>query len=161
MADFKLILIVLIISFFSLGCTQPPAQVNTPTPTVTQTAAETAGITAAPAFTPVSTLTPAPSPGVNVTELKVSLNKEFTLSLEASPSTGYSWIAIVDESFLKLKNKTYVAYPHPPQIVGTGGKDNFTFMPLKTGETDLVMQYKRVWEKEVLKEKIFRIIITE
>ncbi|MCX9012453.1 MAG: protease inhibitor I42 family protein [Candidatus Methanoperedens sp.] len=158
MADFKLILIVLIISSLALGCTQP--QINTQTPTDTPIATETAGITATPAFTPVPSLIPAPSPGVNVTELKVSLNQVFTLSFEANPSTGYSWIAIVDESFLKLKNDTFAPYPHPPQVVGRGGKENFTFIPLKTGETDLVIQYKRVWEKDVLVEKTFQIIIT-
>ena len=141
MINFKHVLIVVIfVSVFS-GCVRPPVPSVTPIPTPM---VET---TVVPISTPVST------------ELKAGLNKEFTISLESNPSTGYSWVAEVDGDFLNLTNHSYI--PDEPIIPGSGGKENFSFVPVKIGETNLIMLYKRPWEKDAIEERIFQVIITQ
>lgn len=133
---------MILVSVFS-GCINQPVPSETPVPTATPMV-ET---TVVPISTPVST------------ELKAGLNKEFTISLKSNPSTGYSWVAEADGDFLTLTNHTYV--PDEPVIPGSAGKENFNFVPVKIGETNLIMLYKRPWEKDAIEERLFRIIITQ
>jgi len=95
---------------------------------------------------------------MNAVEIKASVRKEFTISLKANPTTGYRWEAKIDESILELKERSFELYT--PVAVGGGGKEKFTFVPIKTGETSITMRYRRPWEMAVAEEKTFRIIIT-
>lgn len=94
---------------------------------------------------------------MDITEMKVSLNKEFKLSLEANPTTGYTWEVEFGKDFLRLKEKIFE--PYPSKALGIGGKEEFIFIPIKTGETNIIMRYKRAWEEKAIDEKNFRIII--
>ncbi len=91
------------------------------------------------------------------TEMKVKINKEFFLSLEANPTTGYRWEAIFDKNFLELKSEIYK--PYSSEIIGGGGIDKFIFIPTRTGETTITMRYKRAWESNAYEEKAIKIII--
>jgi len=93
----------------------------------------------------------------DATELKVNLGQEFTISLEANPTTGYDWELEFDTSTLKLKEKNFES--NFPATLGSSGEDNFVFLPIKTGKTEIIMLYKRPWENNSLKEKVFRIIV--
>jgi predicted secreted protein len=95
---------------------------------------------------------------MNIAEMKAGVRKEFTISLEANPTTGYRWEAKIDENILELKERSFE--PYTPVAVGGGGKEKFTFIPIRTGETSITMRYKRPWEGAVIEEKTFRIIIT-
>ena len=97
--------------------------------------------------------------------MNVSLGKEFTISLEANPTTGYTWEAICDAHFLKLKEKKFE--PLAPKgsgsalPLGSPGKAVFTFIPIKTGQTTIKMIYQRPWEKTPTQEEVFTIIIND
>ena len=93
------------------------------------------------------------------TEMKVNLNKEFSLSFEANPTTGYRWEAIFDKDFLELKSGIYE--PYSLEIIGGGGKEKFIFNPTKPGETTIIMRYKRAWESNAFEEKTIKIIIAK
>ncbi len=93
------------------------------------------------------------------TEMKVNLNEEFSLSFEANPTTGYRWEAIYDKDLLELKSGIYE--PYSLETIGGGGKEKFTFIPIKPGETTIIMRYKRAWEREAFEEKTIKIIITK
>ena len=41
--------------------------------------------------------------------MNVSLNNDFTLSLESDPTTGYSWEPKFDSAFLTLKRRDFEA----------------------------------------------------
>lgn len=97
------------------------------------------------------------SNNIKYTEIKANLGKEFAISLKANPTTGYVWESKFDENFLKLKKEIFK--PFSPEAVGTGGKEEFTFLPIKTGKTRVKMLYKRPWEKKAVDEKGFLIII--
>jgi predicted secreted protein len=89
--------------------------------------------------------------------IKVKHNKCFTISLESTPSTGYSWAAEYDASAIEL--------PHEPEFklkstaFGGGGVESFNFCAKKKGETILRMKYQRPWEKVPVETREFRIQI--
>ena len=147
MINFKHVLIIVILLSVFSGCIRQPVPSETPVPTVTPTPMVERTVVPTVISTPVST------------ELKAGLNKEFTISLESNPSTGYSWVAEADGDFLNLTNHSYI--PDEPIIPGSAGKENFSFVPVKIGETNLIMLYKRPWEKDAIEERLFRIIITK
>jgi len=89
--------------------------------------------------------------------IKVKLGATFKLSLDSNPSTGYQWEIDFDSDFLKLE-ETY--YTPVGSKLGGGGKEHFSFLPLKHGKTTITMLYKRNWEKiEIKKEKFLIEII--
>ncbi len=94
-----------------------------------------------------------------ITESVEVLNKEFILTLDSNPTTGYNWEAQFDKNILELKEKTFE--PSPTGLIGAGGKEKFVFIPVKTGETTIKLMYKRPWEDKPIEEKKFRFKIIE
>lgn len=83
---------------------------------------------------------------MNKKEIEVNLGKEFKISLNANPTTGFTWEASFDENFIELKNKTYEI---TSDRIGGGGKEIITFMPIKLGKAIITFNYKRPWEKKI------------
>jgi inhibitor of cysteine peptidase len=98
-----------------------------------------------------------------VKNMQVSLGQEFTIALEAKPSTGYTWKANYDSQFLKLKAQGFETLaPRGPEAalpLGAPGKARFTFIPIKAGQTTIKMVYQRPWEQSPAEEEAFMIII--
>lgn len=92
-----------------------------------------------------------------VVEMNVSLGKEFTIDVVSNPIVGYKWEVKFNESFLKLKERIYE--PYSKEIIEEGGNEKFTFIPLKTGETNITMRYGISWDYDILLEKIYHITI--
>ena len=90
------------------------------------------------------------------------INKEFIIliALESNPTTGYSWEANYDETMLELVEETYELGEYAQQgVVGAGGTELFRFRALQSGESEIIMVYKRPWEEEVLDQKVFTVDI--
>ena len=90
------------------------------------------------------------------------VNKEFVIliALESNPTTGYSWEAKYDETMLELVEETYELGEYAQQgLIGAGGTELFRFRPLKSGDVEITMVYKRPWESEILDQKVFTIDI--
>jgi inhibitor of cysteine peptidase len=100
-----------------------------------------------------------------VKKMNVSLGKEFTISLEANPSTGYTWEANYDADLLKLTDTRFEPSspkgPPSAQPLGSSGKAVFRFIPIKVGQTTVKMVYQRPWEKSPVQEEVFTVIINE
>ncbi len=98
-----------------------------------------------------------------VKEMNVNLGEEFTISLEANPTTGYDWEPIYDAHFLKLKGKKFepVSPQRPESSLppGSPGKAVFTFIPIKPGQTTIKMVYQRPWEKTPAQEETFTVVV--
>jgi inhibitor of cysteine peptidase len=96
-------------------------------------------------------------------EMHVTLGQEFKISLEANPTTGYTWEAHYDGHFFTLKEQRYEPLPAKGPgagaLLGAPGKAVFTFVPLKTGQTTIQMIYRRPWEKRSVQEETFKITI--
>jgi inhibitor of cysteine peptidase len=85
----------------------------------------------------------------------------FSITLDSNPTTGYQWKLAnpLDEKALKLISSEY-RMPET-QMVGTGGKEAWTFKALSMGQATISFEYVRPWEKdrEPAKKAIFKINI--
>lgn len=86
-----------------------------------------------------------------------------SITLDSNPTTGYRWqlSTPLDEKVLKIISSEY-RMPET-HIVGAGGKEVWTFKALSTGQTTIVFEYMRPWEKdkEPAKKATFTINIQE
>ena len=83
----------------------------------------------------------------------VSVDDDFTISLESNPSTGYSW-----ELAGPLDDEVVVALgsDHQPgegSAVGAAGQQLFRFQAVGQGSTTIGLQYVRPWEEGVAPAK--------
>jgi predicted secreted protein len=92
------------------------------------------------------------------TFIKAEMNKPFRIAVQSNPSTGYSWKVDFDESFLKLEDSRYIRPEQ--QTPGKGGQQIFVFLPLKSGQTNVEMHYKRPWETAPVEIKKYSISIS-
>jgi predicted secreted protein len=96
-------------------------------------------------------------PSRNESHISARLHKGFRIELASNPSTGYSWTADFDNSFLKLQSSRYERPAQ--QIPGRGGKHVFVFLPVKAGEAVIELQYKRPWESNPAKSRKYSVSI--
>lgn len=68
----------------------------------------------------------------------------FVISVNANPTTGYTWEVGFDQSLLKLV-KRYT--PSKTSLVGAGGVESFEFEGIKKGDTEVYLNYKRPFEQ--------------
>jgi len=94
--------------------------------------------------------------------IDIGVNQEFVIALGSNPTTGYGWQESYDENMLELVEKTYKLGKEAEQgMVGAGGVEYFRFKPLKTGETEITLVYKRPWEEPTPQDvtKVFTVNI--
>jgi inhibitor of cysteine peptidase len=146
----KAMLAILFIAVFLASCT-PAAK---PTPT-----------------TPVSPITPeskpVPTPATPSTSLEfinpeqrisVPVDVTFIITVNANPTTGYTWKETFDNTMLKMV-KRYT--PANSGIVGAGGVEHFEFQGIRSGETEISLIYWRSFEPNnpPLETKTFKVTI--
>jgi inhibitor of cysteine peptidase len=90
--------------------------------------------------------------------IQSKLSLEFFISLDSNPTTGYRWDAKFDPERLKLIGKSF--QPSGTGAIGSGGIERFSFVPIKPGETEVVMVYKRPWESAEIDKKIFPVSVS-
>ena len=92
--------------------------------------------------------------------IRAELGQTFSISLESNPTTGYTWTVDFDQRFLiggtELKS---TINPMRPALIGAGGRQIFSFKPIKEGQTIISAVYKRPWEETAAEERMFLIII--
>jgi predicted secreted protein len=72
--------------------------------------------------------------------LQVGKDRQFTISLDATPSTGFRWeLDYYDPSFVALVGSEYEPYSVPQR--GSTGSHKFTFNALKVGDTSIKLSY--------------------
>lgn len=92
----------------------------------------------------------APVQEVSSNEIEASKGFTFEIALDANPTTGYSWF-IKNESALKtvsLKTQRFNAAAEKG-VVGAPSKQVFTFTAVNGGSENIILEYKRPWEKGV------------
>lgn len=97
--------------------------------------------------------------GNNKQEQNITVKKDhdFTISLESNPTTGYQWIPAFNPDIINLVSHSF--QPSSSRLMGTPGTEVFTFKAINHGTGSLKMVYKRSWEKEPVKEKVFPITV--
>jgi len=75
----------------------------------------------------------------------VEKGKPFRVELEANPTTGYNWyITEMDENYFKISRSGYV--PLAGGRVGAGGTSYWEINPIRSGKSEIRLQYYRAWE---------------
>lgn len=81
---------------------------------------------------------------------QIELNKGQTLvvSLEANPTTGYTWeVSELDTHILSQIGET--EFKPESDLLGAGGMQILRFESANSGQTPLKLVYHRPWEKDV------------
>ena len=93
-------------------------------------------------------------------QINASLGREFIITLELNPSTGFEWWTKFDPAYLSLSNSTFISGNKESGMVGVPGKEMFTFNSRSAGNTEIIMLLLRPWENgTIAKRKIFPINI--
>ncbi len=83
--------------------------------------------------------------------------------LPGNPSTGYSWMAALDEQsaavLAQQGEPAYVEETTDESVIGGGGTFTFTFTATEEGEAIVKLDYVRPWES-VAPEKTFEVNVT-
>jgi predicted secreted protein len=87
----------------------------------------------------------------------VKKGQEFQIILESNPTTGYQWIPTFNTSIINLISHSF--QPATIILMGRPGTDIFKFKAIDYGTESLMMFYKRSWEKQFAKEKVFIISV--
>jgi inhibitor of cysteine peptidase len=98
-----------------------------------------------------------------VTEMKteevvtMSVGDTLDVVLQSNPSTGYSWNLMSSISpWLVLANRQYKA---SSSLAGAPGFSTYRFVAVSPGHCDIVLDYKRVWEKDIPPVKTFAVSV--
>jgi inhibitor of cysteine peptidase len=86
----------------------------------------------------------------------VKVGESFSVSLASNPTTGYTWDAEYDSSFVVESKSSFIPIS---EAMGAGGKELFEFQTKKAGITVITLKHKRPWESEIKKTLIFKVDI--
>ena len=77
--------------------------------------------------------------------VKVTKGSMFEISLEANPTTGYTWqVYFEDEEVLEFAGSDHEV--DNPDVDGSGGVTTLIFKALEKGETRVTLEYAQNWE---------------
>jgi inhibitor of cysteine peptidase len=90
----------------------------------------------------------------DTSRVEAKAGEEFTVSLFANPSTGYTWELAkpLDKDLLELVSAEHSG--GNPMLVGSGCQQEWKFKALKPGKALISLKYHRPWEKLVPPAKI-------
>ena len=95
--------------------------------------------------------------------IDIELCKDFTITLESNKTTGFGWdIATpIDEKIVKFMGCEYIAAQ--TGLVGSGGREIWSFRAICPGKTNISFKYIRPWEKDVppAKNLTFNVAVKE
>ncbi|HHT9131176.1 MAG TPA: protease inhibitor I42 family protein [Candidatus Tripitaka californicus] len=81
--------------------------------------------------------------------IEVKAGKDFIITLESNRTTGYGWQLArpLDGAVLELVGSEYT--PGESKLIGSGGREIWTFRAVGAGKTPIAFKYIRPWEKDV------------
>ncbi len=93
-------------------------------------------------------------------EITVKLGDTLKIELVSNITTGYTWedVYYSNRKIVKFVEKKYTG-PTNPKMMGASGKDIFTFVAGKEGQTNLTFEYKKA--ETVDKYKNYKITCTK
>lgn len=72
--------------------------------------------------------------------------KVVTFSLDANPTTGYDWEAVVDGDCVTLTRDEYKQNESEPGMAGVGGYQYYDLTAARPGTATVTFTYARPWE---------------
>jgi predicted secreted protein len=96
-----------------------------------------------------------------VEQIEVLAGKEFSITLVANHTTGYSWrlATTLDPATLKQISNTYTERKSDPNEVGAPGEEVWTFASAAQGTVPLVFEYVRPFEKDTRPVKTSKFLV--
>jgi predicted secreted protein len=88
-------------------------------------------------------------------ELTVKVNQEFKIILEAIPDAGYMWLLRETPNYIEVVDRLVKLN----RSVGGSSDEIFTLRANKVGEYILTFDMKRYWEKDVTRNKVYKVIV--
>lgn len=78
--------------------------------------------------------------------VKVTVGHELTVTLEANPTTGYTWVVTEPTDERIIRQKGEIEFVPESEALGAGGVQIITFEVVGAGPTTLKLIYHRPWE---------------
>lgn len=75
---------------------------------------------------------------------------QLRVSLDANPTTGYTWMMRIDGNSLELAGEDFQSGQSADEsktVVGSGGVQQFTFRGMDPGSATVTFDYERPWEE--------------
>lgn len=91
--------------------------------------------------------------------VSLHVGDELRVLLSSNPSTGYSWQPSANNGAILQAGSAHVAVP-PGAKPGTGGVATLTFTARSGGKDQLVLAYRRPWEKNTAPAKSYTLDVT-
>ena len=79
-------------------------------------------------------------------QVEVKVGDQIVISLDANPSTGYTWVAKDLDTTMFEQVGDPVFTSSNPNLVGSGRTLILTYKTLKAGTVNLTLVYQRPWE---------------
>ena len=86
------------------------------------------------------------------------------LSLDANPSTGYSWVGVVlggDAVQLDSAKGTFIPDDQTGTLSGAGGQTQYAVTAVKPGSSILTFDYRRSWEDTALEQRVYLAVVDQ
>jgi inhibitor of cysteine peptidase len=93
----------------------------------------------------------------NGNEIELRKGQSLVITLEANPTTGYTWDVVESPDEHVLQQVEEIEFKQDSELIGAGGVQTIRFDVVGTGRTALKMVYHRPWETDVAPEGIFYI----
>ncbi|MGC9443505.1 MAG: protease inhibitor I42 family protein [Candidatus Methanospirareceae archaeon] len=79
--------------------------------------------------------------------IKVGVGQEFDVTLEANPTTGYTWAVAEPADVQIIRQKGEIEFVPESDALGAGGVQIIRFEAVGAGQTTLKLIYHRPWER--------------
>jgi len=94
------------------------------------------------------------SMGDNGSQIKLNKGQMLVITLEANPTTGYTW-EVAELIANDLRQVGEIEYNPESNKLGSGGVQTLRLDAVNVGQTSLKLVYHRPWEKDVEPLKTF------
>ncbi|NIP55866.1 MAG: protease inhibitor I42 family protein [Phycisphaerae bacterium] len=88
---------------------------------------------------------------------KAKIAVPLVISLESNPTTGYKWEIEYDRDSFVVDR---VEFRQHLNAIGSGGYQEFTLVPQKSGKHLLFFRLRRPWQKKSREERVYEIEVS-
>ena len=93
----------------------------------------------------------------NGSEIELKKNQALVITLEANPTTGYTWDVVGPRDEQVLRQVGEIEFKPESDLIGAGGVQIIRFEVVNAGRASLKLIYHRPWETDVEPLKTFAI----
>ena len=80
------------------------------------------------------------------TDYEIAVNESIQIELDSNPTTGFAW-KWTNKDSVSIVDSTGTEYiPDAPALTGSGGKEIWKFIGLKSGTDTIKLEYCRPWD---------------